>query len=578
MILLLLLLSTPALVGRAARAAALPPIAAFVETGFPFDLALPLHSNDELQRIRSKHATADGADLTGELIDRWGGKKTRCAPGAEPHSETCLYDHAEDGYNFEDVEATSFLRWARSAVNCNVGPAAARAECAARADVVVVRSACATWLRSVLDGGSCNDRNPPGCTLESCGDDSLRKYWIRLHHHVDRTLASLGKRRGPPPLVLLHGYASWGNEFQAAVLRTLASLPAAFVARVTFVTIEEPWGRWPDYAKWFAARMTARPTFVVVPYSIHTANILKPAHEKVRRPFAALFQGRPRGSFDGARLKFLDMMMAAGGLCDRADWRALPDNGPTVVCVLCAAAERANCGALLNASLRDAMRGCPECQQPGSQTVSWGTCALGSMSLAAHATLCIEPTSDDLMRSHFYLGVQAGCVPVLFDGAGELDESGAPAAGSGGLTGTKREITPWAWRQPARLATFHSSADAAADALMRRANYSAFALPYFSADLMAGQLGGLADHLLALATLPGHAARLHALRRAVGHVASLMRWAPPTEPACDERAPCDAFSALVLSVRATRWAGTGISPALRRDRLVGSGAASFDSA
>ena len=528
------------------------PLAAFVETGFPFDLEIPLLRDVETDSIRNRRVTADGADLRGnEQIERWGGKGSRCARGVDPHSEACLYDNGgRQAYTFEDVEATSFLRWERSANNCNVGTVAARAECAALADVVVVRSACATWLGTVFEGGQCNGRNPPGCTTSSCGDDALHQYWTRLHHHVDHTLASRGKRHGPSPLVLLHAYASWGDFYQQAVLRSLAALPATFVARVCFVTIEEPWGRWPQYAEPFAARMAARPTFVVVPYSIHTAKIIRPTHERKRRPFAALFQGRPDGSFDGSRVKFLEQMTAAGGLCDRSDWRTLEDTN--VVCVLCAAAERALCGALLNASLSAAMAHCPERDQP--DRVPWGTCALSSISLAAHATLCIEPTSDDLMRSHFYLGVQSGCVPVLFDGSGELDASGAPAPGRGGLTGTKREPTPWAWRQPALLAKARMLNDTAADMLMRRANYSAFALPYFSADLMAGQLGGLADHLLALATLPAHAFRLHELQHAVGDAAPLMRWAPPTEPACD-RAPCDAFSALVLSVQAIRWAG-----------------------
>ena len=56
----------------------------------------------------------------------------------------------------------------------------------------------------------------------------------------------------------------------------------------------------------------------------HEGCASKASHEKATRPFALLFQGRPEGSFDGARLKFLDQMMSAGGLCDRGDnWRAL---------------------------------------------------------------------------------------------------------------------------------------------------------------------------------------------------------------------------------------------------------------
>ena len=125
------------------------------------------------------------------------------------------------------------------------------------------------------------------------------------------------------------------------------------------------------------------------------------------------------------------------------------------------------------------------------------------------------------------------------------------------MYGVVRQPTKWAWRQTElldKLRRVHG--DEGAEPFLRRANYSAFALPYFSADLTADRLGGLARELVALATKPAHAARLQALQTAVERAAPLMRWAPPSEPPCDGGEPCDAFSSLVAMVHAVRWAGS----------------------
>jgi hypothetical protein len=491
------------------------------------------------------------------LLPLWGDprSKGRCAPG-----EACMFDYGGVGYGFEDVESTSFLRWLTSPLTCNRPDSTGveRAACAARADVVVVRSACAMCVRNVASAAMCYQRgDAPNCTGTDCHDAVLSRFWERLRHHVDHTLGTArggggggggggGRKAGqPPPLVLVHGFASWGDFYGTAVLRTLASQPAAFVARVVVATIEEPLtGRWPALDAAFEARMPGvRPTFVVVPYSIHTSRLARPSHEAGRRPFAAIFQGRPEGSFDGARAKFLEQMSAAGGVCDKAGgWRA--HMGENVVCVLCEASlSRADCEARLRSSI--ARLGCR-----GEQL---GTCAVGSMSLASQATLCIEPTSDDMMRSHFYLGVQAGCVPVIFDGSGDQSDT----RGGPGMYGVVRQPTKWAWRQTELLDKLRRvRGDEGAEPFLRRANYSAFALPYFSADLTADRLGGLARELVALATKPAHAARLQALQAAVERAAPLMRWAPPSEPPCDGGEPCDAFSSLVAMVHAVRWAGS----------------------
>ena len=450
-----------------------------------------------------------------------------------------MFDYGTDkSYGFEEVESTAFLRWARSPLNCNAGRRN-QTECLSSADAIVVPSACATCFQDVTRSSGCYGREGEinNCTINHCADVPLLRHWAHLRRRVDHLFERV-PRRVAPPLVVMHAFASWGDFFNTAVIRTLAAQPSAFVARVVIVTIEEPWGRWPYYARWFGHR--PRPTFVVVPYSIHTASVVESTRERGRRPFAALFQGRPFASFDGARMKFLEQMMAAGGFCDRADWRTAETN---VVCVLCdraeGRAEGEGCRQIFNATAA-------LCE--GAE--SWGGCAVGSLSFAAHSTFCIEPTSDDLMRSHFYLAAQSGCIPVIFDGSGDV---GSPK-GQGGMTGVVRLPTRWAWRQEELQALI--TRRGGDDGFARRANYSAFALPFFAADLMYDKLPGLARHLLMLATKPAHAPWLAATRRALDAAAPLMRWAPPGAR-CKE-APCDAFSALAATVHALRWAQHGV--------------------
>jgi hypothetical protein len=53
--------------------------------------------------------------------------------------------------------------------------------------------------------------------------------------------------------------------------------------------------------------------------------------------------------------------------------------------------------------------------------------------LVANSVFCIEPPGDTLTRSHFYLAVQSGCIPVIVDGG-----DGSPLYG--------QTPTYWPWR------------------------------------------------------------------------------------------------------------------------------------
>ena len=214
--------------------------------------------------------------------------------------EACLYDYGDQKmYEFEAVERSSFLRWITSPLNCNANQHN-RTACLARADVIVVPSACSACFRDVGQSGSCYQRDAefPNCTNDRCEEDFLIDYWRRVRRHVEHLMSRARNRHAADPLILTHGFASWGDFFNRAVIRALAAQPAEFVARVVIATIEEPWGRWPDLISLFPSAVL--PTFVVVPYSIHTSRIANRGSEAhggggAPRPFAMLFQGRVNG-------------------------------------------------------------------------------------------------------------------------------------------------------------------------------------------------------------------------------------------------------------------------------------------
>uniref|UniRef100_A0A7S1F945 Exostosin GT47 domain-containing protein n=1 Tax=Noctiluca scintillans TaxID=2966 RepID=A0A7S1F945_NOCSC len=71
------------------------------------------------------------------------------------------------------------------------------------------------------------------------------------------------------------------------------------------------------------------------------------------------------------------------------------------------------------------------------------SCAAGNMwENVVHSDFCLEPPGDTLTRSHFFVAVQSGCIPVLFEaGHPQYDES---------------TLTSWPWRQELNRAEWSS--------------------------------------------------------------------------------------------------------------------------
>mmetsp|Transcript_8049 Transcript_8049/g.18976 ORF Transcript_8049/g.18976 Transcript_8049/m.18976 type:complete len:336 (-) Transcript_8049:73-1080(-) len=95
---------------------------------------------------------------------------------------------------------------------------------------------------------------------------------------------------------------------------------------------------------------------------------------------------------------------------------------------------------------------------------------------AAHAVFCVEPSGDTLTRSHLYVAIQAGCVPVIFDGVHKLFADS-----------NYSDATWWPWRAPPQGKRLARSGD---EQVMRRfgggVDYRRFAVVLGAQDLAAG--------------------------------------------------------------------------------------------
>ena len=61
----------------------------------------------------------------------------------------------------------------------------------------------------------------------------------------------------------------------------------------------------------------------------------------------------------------------------------------------------------------------PKVSQGISEVLTSRSSEFLTLNLADHAEFCIEPPGDTPTRSHFYLAIMSGCIPVIFDGVNE---------------------------------------------------------------------------------------------------------------------------------------------------------------
>lgn len=172
------------------------------------------------------------------------------------------------------------------------------------------------------------------------------------------------------------------------------------------------------------------------------------------------------------------------------------------------------------------------CSPGSSQTNLSGYCGINNpkpnmWELLVNSAFCIEPAGDTLTRSHFYLAILSGCVPVIIDGGHRLY--------------SPSQKTAWAWRS---LMPTNSTANSSPFV-----DYNEFALVYDAKDFKARR-SSILQELLDMPTREPE--RFLLLRQGLERVAPRMRYAGKScGTNCD-----DAFGTFV-SVVMTQLERTG---------------------
>ena len=155
-----------------------------------------------------------------------------------------------------------------------------------------------------------------------------------------------------------------------------------------------------------------------------------------------------------------------------------------------------------------------------------------------NSNFCLEPPGDTPTRSHFYLAVLSGCIPVIFDHGVSGMDAGESSASKGEVTEVWGTLaydglvrTSWAWR----------------DSPGTKLDYNDFTVVVNANN---GVLSGGRDIMTELINMPERdPERFAALRRGLEKAAPRMRFASSDcgEPSCDGfRALQDAIAAHML--------------------------------
>lgn len=466
-----------------------------------------------------------GAVGSVELLNWTSTWRTDCTQQVFGGDKLCYYvddDPGNDAEPWQEIERVALERWMTSPYTT---------EHYESADVVIVPSALAHcrshsgwklypfWQAAMVDGRT----------------DVHDAYWKALA----ATYGGTDAPQSSAPLLVIHYDGTWQMEYGRAMLSTLARQPEAFVRRVVLCSIESAL-QLKQFAQLFRSPLTS-PIFVTLPFSILAAATVDASRERTARPISVLFSGRPHSAFDRSRAAVYEQLKTAGAQC-------VQGSDTRVTCALCADGGR-RC-------MDDALASLGR-KPHDDAALSLG--ALKVLGMASHATFCAEPTSDTLVRSHFYAAALMGCVPVIFDTTLPFHHRG----------GTRPYRTEWAWRigsngvprTPKRAALVRLAGGIAVDSLI---NYSSFTILHEVAPLMRGERENLVNELHRLATTQQERPRLWQYQKALAAFAPLLRYdkgpaaskgdgggnaademCPQTSPV-----PCDAFSMLVLYLRA----------------------------
>ena len=386
--------------------------------------------------------------------------------------------------------------------------------CRASANIVVVpslafhyhfgvRGGLFTW-KSLID----DETNTPKFFRRCYWDPVVHKrYWdlVREAHYYPNSTRT-------PLIVVIHSYVWDKPGFQNIVSSLVGTQPAGFTRRVVIASIESNLFKqdalhvFPGFHPTSAGRdgwvpsgfrgdprsqseaaaapavgaagagrgaesstISAAPVVVTLPYPTSMLDAAS-FSTRAQRPYRIMLQSGPK-EVAPIRTAVSEAMERVGECV--ATWKPSGKLGSTT-CVLCTDETRNKVGCASKAGRVGGSGTTGTGADAGSALSGAASAATAGASVSAsvwaltvQSTFCLEPPGDTLTRSHLYVAVLGGCIPVIFDGGHTRFE--------------EQDATWWAWRDtaPEALDLVHVGA-----AGRKFFNYSSFAVVYNAADVL----------------------------------------------------------------------------------------------
>jgi len=225
------------------------------------------------------------------------------------------------------------------------------------------------------------------------------------------------------PTIVMHYSYTWDTQDSLAALRGLSMAPVGCQQRVVLGVIES---NLPLHAEYFR-QLQGLPEFT---NQWDTSGVDELLH-------------RHRGAFSAQPL--LLTLPYPTGILNAVAWASSQKLEQRRIKILLDGSTKRN--AVIRNDLRDALQkaiGLPTPSSELAMACAWDSekskpyCGLDAdrhqtFELAASSVFCLEPPGDTVTRSHFYVAIQSGCIPVIFDG--------------GNLAYGNNTVTQWAWRK-----------------------------------------------------------------------------------------------------------------------------------
>ena len=380
-------------------------------------------------------------------------------------------------FNQYDLEAKMLQMWTNSLMQCGL----MNYRCTEKSDIIIIPSflfLCAEsrgeWFFVTPKNGTVQPppRSKPlhSKHIKWHNDHSFYK---NMWDNIRKSHSEIIKSKG---LFIMHVSYVFDSDAIIHLIKALLQQPAAFQERVVLVSIESNLQRplrsmlpswWEENGIMELERRRQEkanglPLFLTLPYPTSVVNVPSSFEYQSggHRPLKILLLSSRRG-FTGIEKgntspELLNRPMRGGTHNKlRPVVRALIENHKDGKCF--------KWGCLI----------CQGCDMNKFSSYRYATNRIWEISI--QADFCIEPHGDTLTRSHFYVAVQTGCIPVSFDGGGE-DHLYSP-----------EQSVAWAWRKENGHSNKKEKRNNSDNMKSYELSYSKFAIFFNASEVVHGQ-------------------------------------------------------------------------------------------